>query len=160
MASLDLATLNLNTLTVEQLVSLVREHGSALVINGTTTPEGYAFHVCVAVASTGNERAVEAALVFERHTLGLGVPLQVLTSVKTDTVTALVTHAKLAKSSLALWNHTPDEVGFLFAICVAVAVPGVERSVEAVDSFHTIIISLGAHLREVRARVAPEGAGS
>lgn len=41
--------------TVEQLITETKLRGSALSLRGTTTPEGWPYHVLVAVESPGNE---------------------------------------------------------------------------------------------------------
>lgn len=56
----------LRWLTLDELVSKVKLSGSAIGVDGTTTPEGWPFYVVVAVAAPGNERAVELAKEFRR----------------------------------------------------------------------------------------------
>lgn len=50
--------------TMDQLVTQAKLAGSALQLNGFTTPEGWPFVVVIAVAAAGNEKAVELAQEF------------------------------------------------------------------------------------------------
>lgn len=51
-------------LTVDQLVTGTKLRGSALQLIGKTTPEGWEFHIVVAVARPGNEHVVKLAQEF------------------------------------------------------------------------------------------------
>ena len=50
--------------TVDTLVTKVKQEGSALMLEGFTTPEGHPFVLVVAVANPGNELALEYAKEF------------------------------------------------------------------------------------------------
>lgn len=54
----------LRRMTLEELVMFVKLNGSAFLQNGVTFPEGYDFVVVVAVASPGNEAAMQFASEF------------------------------------------------------------------------------------------------
>jgi hypothetical protein len=46
---------------LDSLVTFTKLNGSCLELHGFTTPEGYPFVMVVAVASPGNERAIQLA---------------------------------------------------------------------------------------------------
>jgi ABC-type sugar transport system substrate-binding protein len=53
-------------MTIDQLVTATKLHGSSSGVVGWTTPEGWPFVVVVGVGSPGNERAVEWAREFHQ----------------------------------------------------------------------------------------------
>lgn len=59
---------------MDQLVTQTKLCGSAMVLNGFTTPENWPFTIVLAVAKPGNERAVEFAQDFFRKMNAAGAP--------------------------------------------------------------------------------------
>ena len=47
--------------TLDELITMTKLHGSALTLNGYTTPERYPFVVTISVASPGNEEVLQFA---------------------------------------------------------------------------------------------------
>jgi hypothetical protein len=66
--------------TADQLITWVKLHGSVFILNGSTTPEGWPFHIVVAVSSPGNERAGELIRQLHRDLFAAGAPVAVATN--------------------------------------------------------------------------------
>lgn len=64
-------------LTMDQLVTQTKLSGSALVLNGFTTPEKWPFTIVLAVAKPGNELAVQYAQEFFQRMATTGAPRRV-----------------------------------------------------------------------------------
>jgi hypothetical protein len=62
-------------LTVDEIVTKTKLHGSAMSLNGYTTPEGWPFVIVVAVAKPGNERVVAYAREFHEKMSAAGAPV-------------------------------------------------------------------------------------
>lgn len=66
----------LRHLTLDQLVTQTKLSGSAQVLYGFTTPEGWPFMLVMAVAKPGNEMAVELVRVLYERMVAFGAPMK------------------------------------------------------------------------------------